>query len=168
MKKLLIISPFILLSFSLVGQKNDKEIFEKKSKETESLVLKNAIYLELGGNGLFYSVNYDKVIVGRKSSHLVIRAGFSPVGFISGDNSFLLPLEINVLLGKQNNFLEIGGGVSLFLGDDDYGSFENFATFRLGYRHQSESGLMMRAAMVPLISRSEKMMWVGLSVGYTF
>lgn len=134
-------------------------------------IRKNAFYLELGGNGFYYSVNYDRIFSISKIAHLSLRAGFaaSPE-FGSGYNSYVVPLEANLLLGKGNDFFELGVGKSIV--SERSNNSENINTFRLGYRYISDKGLMVRIGIVPFIlplfGNDVLVIWGGVSFGYAF
>ena len=161
MKKLLLTTSLIVLTCVVFGQ-------DEKPEKTS--MRKNTVYLELGGNALYYSVNYDRIFSITKIAHVSLRTGFfmSPE-FGSGHNYYVVPLEVNALLGKENNFFELGFGQSLLIENSSYSNeFDAYTTLRLGYRHMSESGLMVRAGIVPILKEYDSLIWIGLGVGYAF
>ena len=156
-------SILICVSCVLLGQGDASDL--------KPSIRKNAFYLELGGNGFYYSVNYDRIFSISKIAHLSLRAGFaaSPE-FGSGYNSYVVPLEANLLLGKENDFFELGVGKSII--SERSNNSENISTFRLGYRYISDKGLMIRIGIVPFIlplfGNDVVVIWGGLSVGFSF
>lgn len=133
----------------------------------------NSLFFELGGNGLVYSINYDRLL----TDHLSVRGG---IGIFSIDDSFgegvdvtSIPLLVNYLVGNGNNHLELGIGVLILTGSIDIGSFSDtdsgaIGTGVLGYRHQKQDGgLFFKAGITPLVGFGEFQFWVGASVGYT-
>tara|TARA_B100000809_G_C15139196_1_gene532173 strand:- start:5749 stop:6237 length:489 start_codon:yes stop_codon:yes gene_type:complete len=161
--KTLLSSILICVSCVLLGQGDASDL--------KPSIRKNAFYLELGGNGFYYSVNYDRIFSISKIAHLSLRAGFaaSPE-FGSGYNSYVVPLEANLLLGKENDFFELGVGKSII--SERSNNSENISTFRLGYRYISDKGLMIRIGIVPFIlplfGNDVVVIWGGLSVGFSF
>jgi hypothetical protein len=98
----------MLLSFFLFQQG------EIKGQESEISTNRNLIYLELGGPGIMYSVNYDYKL----KDNFSLRAGISSWAFnsliflIDGRISFTgIPLMVNYLNGKHDNQLEFGLGL---------------------------------------------------------
>lgn len=136
---------------------------------------KNSAFVELGGNGVAYSVNYDRIIPISTKLKLAPRVGFEYIprnkeNFqIYGNWSF--PLEVNILYGKKEdskNFLETGFGLSLFNLVEGYKQDANgkvldtdvkmakVTVLRLGFRHQKPSGgLMYRAGILARLTQHE-------------
>ena len=86
----------------------------------------NAVYLELGGNGLLYSVNYERFM----APNVSLRGGFSYVSVEASDGTgsasasvAVVPLMVNYLLGGGSAKLEVGGGIALtrFSGESSTG-----------------------------------------------
>jgi len=140
----------------------DKEASAPKSKKDEGREAKNAIYLDLLGPGLIYSINYDREII----PDLSARIGFSYLGYsVSASDGagtsagakfsyFAIPLTVSYLgLGSKSNCLELGGGAEIlnmkgngFVNADEgsasVGASRTFValTALAGYRHQPEDG----------------------------
>lgn len=177
----LILSSFIclsLLSTKLLAQ-----------TDVEPAVAKNAVYLELGGTGMFYSFNYDRIFYQKGAFKTAARAGISilPIN-IAGRNylGYILPLELTAMFGRSKHHLEIGTGLTPYLaparnrGFDPV--FERYRVaanmpFRLGYRYQKkDEGFFFRAAYTPAIEFSSHfnlgthfhLLHGGLSVGKSF
>jgi hypothetical protein len=135
-------------------------------KESESNDIKrNSIFIEVGGNAFFYSLNYDRQVNLSDTWRLAGRAGVMYVNTFTEKNRHLvgIPLEFSYLKGRQNNFLEIGLGVTGIY--DQYYSFDPrvpirdskvqdlalMAVVRIGYRHQKrEGGLFYKVGFTPL------------------
>ena len=110
----------------------------------------NTVYLELGGNALLYSINYERIL----PSDIALRAGagYMSVGASSGAvgasvSSLGIPITASYLgFGK----LELGGGIlfqrfsgttSTGFGDDiEAGVFVPMATFIAGLRLSPPGG----------------------------
>ena len=130
--------------------------------------------MELGGNGLLWSLNYDRMITEKIS----IRVGYgffqiSDLFFHPDKKEFqdavedsydskvsLVPIVVNYLLGSGNHKLEIGLGIryAMVEGNDlifsmplpDNGS-ETSATGVLGYRYHSDTGgFSFRLSLAPI------------------
>jgi hypothetical protein len=129
---------------------------------------KNAIYLDLGGPGAVYSINYDRMI----TDDLSARIGFSYMSFgaSAGDASasvsiMSIPLTVSYLgIGSLSNMLEVGGGGAIlriagdsFISGDDAASASASVTALslsplAGYRHQApDGGFVFRVGVSPII-----------------
>lgn len=141
-------------------------------KGQDSLHLKkNAVYGEFLGNGLAYSINYERMFYQKNEIHFCGRIGIEFVPEV-----FLFPVEINMLFGKKNNFLETGVGFTfLYPAGDLIGDSQTPLLFlRLGYRfHKQGGGFLFRIAPMlcspfPYNNKYELFPFAGISVGYTF
>lgn len=155
----------VILSITAVhvATAQDDEVDENK-------VRKNAVYLELGGNGILTSVNYDRRFLFNNKHGIILRGG---VGFYGEDklvegsvpeeqkfqSEFRPIVELNYLYGSKNNFLELGIGNNNFMSP----------SFRVGYRLQKQNGFLFRAGAV-IITKGEWWVpvWPGFSFGYSF
>ena len=144
----------------------------------------NTIYFELLGNGLAYSLNYDRMVTDKIS----VRAGY---GGLTVSNSTvssgvivtedikitLIPVLANYLRGEGNHKLEMGGGIVLVsvdytgnVADVDFSLAADGAipTGNLGYRYQkSEGGFFFKASLCPFFAET-MVTSVGLGFGYSF
>jgi len=139
----------------------------------------NSIYLELLGNGGFYSVNYDRQF----SDDFGARIGFMYVEdflFFTDVKILLIPITLNYLIGSGNNKLELGGGpligfesgrdsfLGLSEGEKSSGSRIG-ATATIGYRYQkSDGGFLFRIGFTPLFTSEGILPWAGISLGFSF
>jgi hypothetical protein len=152
---------------------------------------KNAIYLDLLGPGVLYSINYDRMLTDTVSA----RIGFSYLSFgasasdgtstASASLSYMaIPITASYLgIGSENNMLELGGGVSImnFKGsgvikssDDKVQGGASTTTVAMtgiiGYRHQpSDGGFVFRAGLSPMeVFGGNFLPWGYLSLGAAF
>ncbi|HEU4562792.1 MAG TPA: hypothetical protein VFS20_33490 [Longimicrobium sp.] len=128
--------------------------------QTEAAGARNAVYVELLGNGGVYSLNFDR----RVGQEAALRIG---VGAWSADDLFLgneassslvtLPVTASWLPGTANGRPELGGGMLLgrrtrdepFDGGSTSSTFASLTAI-LGYRYQPASGgWMFRVAFTP-------------------
>jgi hypothetical protein len=133
---------------------------------------KNALYLDLGGPGLLYSINYDRML----TEDLSARIGFSYLSYGvsagAGDANasaefsyFAIPLTASYLgIGSESNMLELGGGPVIvnFSGSGILEAEEQSAevdasytmlalTGMVGYRHQpADGGFVFRIGASPM------------------
>ncbi|MDB5130839.1 MAG: hypothetical protein JWR02_588 [Mucilaginibacter sp.] len=131
------------------------------------------IFFELYGPGLTISANYDTRF-SQKRDGLGMRIG---IGYDGSNNSgvTMLPVQVNYLLGKNNNYFEIGIGLTLLSGNDDGLDFNNkgtsgltVGTMTFGYRYQPITGFTFRASINPLFNNANFVPYAGVSFGYTF
>ena len=134
------------------------------------LTAQNAVYAEAFGNGLFYSLNYDRMINDRLSG----RVGIMYAG------AFAAPAMANFLIARRRHHLEVGLGL-VFLSSTDVADDLQIADKHLasvmasctvGYRFQDPAGgLVFRAGFTPLFSfafDATGLPWFGASVGYSW
>ncbi len=142
----------------------------------QAITARQAVFLELGGNGVFLSVNYDRIVYQRSAFKVSLRAGFgllrdavySYSNTLAGQNYAkpLLPLEVNGMFGKRKGHLELGLGYTPYLDkrndtyQDGQGSYvdnirwrlNSLVFARLGYRYQKpEGGFFFRVAITPIV-----------------
>jgi len=118
---------------------------------------RNAVFIELGGNGLFYTINYDYLVFAKKYFKTALTFGIS-------DHFYAIVPQINFLFGRQVS-AEIGCGSNLGLGRKDF-PYQG----RIGVRYQSfKKFWFFRLAYTPFINYKNHLQnWGGLSIGVTF
>jgi hypothetical protein len=151
----------------------DKEVGRTSEAAGHDREAKNALYLDLLGPGLLYSINYDRVIADDFSA----RIGFSYLsyGVSVSDNAgntgggkfsyFAIPLTVSYLgIGSPNNMLELGAGgellnakgkgfVNASAGSANVSESRTFfaLTGLAGYRHQpADGGFVFRVGFSPV------------------
>lgn len=139
---------------------------------------RNAAYLEVGGSAIAPSINFER----RFTEEWVGRAGLS---WVTGETSedtettFIVPLTAShVNRPWSSHHLELGGGVTLVLGDslDLWDSFDDdekvtdaFLTGIVGYRYQKPTGgFQFRAVLTPVLGSEGGGLWGGVSFGYAW
>jgi len=152
---------------------------------------KNAVYADLLGPGLFYSINYDRML----TDDLSARIGFSYLSFGASATSggettsaefsyWAVPLTVSYLgIGSDSNMLELGGGPVLMHlegsgvleaeGDDgEVGASATVlsVTGMAGYRHQpADGGFVFRIGASPVVAFGAGVLpWGYLSLGAAF
>ncbi|MGH7481271.1 MAG: hypothetical protein ACRELV_03890 [Longimicrobiales bacterium] len=145
-----------------------------------SVTARNAVYVELLGNGLLYSMNYERRFTERT-------AGRVGAMFVAGEDeegsdaaALFLPIMANFLFGDGNHHFEAGAGLGLVLssaeevdvgvgGDDDDFGAGAYGTGTLGYRYQRPGGgIVFRAGLTPVFGPEAFLPWLGVSIGYGF
>jgi len=108
---------------------------------------KNGVFAELGGNGYWYSINYERQL--RRT--IVARGG---IGYVM--KSFVIPMTIEKIYGQKNHHLDVGGGltfVNFHQTNNDIPTRRNsFAvTGVLGYRYQKpDKKFFLKVAFTPI------------------
>lgn len=141
----------------------------QSAKDSTSHFCRDAIYVELGGSGGLYSVNYDYRITKEMNFRIGLAASYNAIAF---------PIIASCLVGGHANHFEIGigttvqfssavNGRSLFR----KGEIRRLAigTALIGYRYQPDSGgFVFRIDYTPLFTFGLFESWGGISLGYAF
>lgn len=164
--KKIITGLFVLL---LAGSNAVAQGVEREGKTTANA---SQIYLEAGGSGIIYSINYDGRLT-KMENGIGIRLGIGGASY-SGDGYLAIPLQLNYLLGSKGQYLELGAGITYVSVSDiffDNSSSNNVAgSFVIGFRKQpfGKKGLTWRLAFTPFIGFGAVQPWAGASVGFRF
>jgi hypothetical protein len=152
-----------------------------------------SVYAEALGIAGLYSLNYDTRLVKGKQDGWGIRAGleYARVRTVNYYGDTLqqhvlgVPLMLNYLLGKSNNFLELGIGVTYFvrrpmgalLSEKEEYTVPKLGirlpailgSLMIGYRYAPPGkGIMFGISFNPLIGNNYGYPSVGLKIGYKF
>ena len=131
----------------------------------------NAVYVELLGRGLVYSVGYDHMVLpwlGFGSSFSYFQLSDVPTVFINPYVSFYPAGGIrNALLMQLGaNFIYFGRGNDFFLPVDPDDGLEVIGNFGIGYEYRS--GFLFRVMGMAFFSESGVIPWFGLAFGGSF
>lgn len=170
MRKILIILVFATLAMTTFGQ--------KATNPTLSFKNKNSIQFELFGHGLFYSFNYERILVNGQKFKTTGQAGISYYPPKTGIRDIWIPVLINELYSFDSHHIEFGFGY-VFINEatrtEDYEEisrgWNGFLTGRIGYRYQKPDGrLIFRVGFTPLYEYEVKEFHPsgGLTIGYSF
>jgi hypothetical protein len=130
----------------------------------------NSIQLELLGNGILYSLNYEHVHP-LSSNAISFRIGASYTPF-DGSNFLTIPVSVNYILGSRPHKLEFGAGGTYYdgkiyiVGDYEYdSSFGFYANVMYRYDHP-EKRHIVRAGLNPLVTNElTTALWFGVGYG---
>jgi hypothetical protein len=161
------ISLLLLLSFSFTTSGQG----EKPYREPDGL---NNWYVELGGAALFYSLNYEKILVRENGVGWVGRvgAGYFPVSYrflnrvYLDQNTFMAPFTTSVLLGKRKEKIEVGAGFTLL--SRNFNEREFVPSGVLGFRVLEMNNVCFRISYTPFIRGGTYNHWMGVSIGRNF
>ncbi len=146
---------------------------------------RNLIFVELGGNGILYTINYDRGLTEDLSVRIGIghlEEGANPISTgpdeIAAQAATTVPVLMSYVHGHQSHRLELGAGVTVIrhsgtraMGNQPElpADLSVLATAVIGYRYvPREGGFTYRAGFTPLLSRGGILPWGGLSFGYLF
>lgn len=177
----IIIRSFTFLGFGLLFSAT---VF---AQQPDSLVKKNdhrnSVYAELGGNGLFGSVNYERVFaLGMGNERIALRIGgfFIPTEKYKGNQEYIMaiPVEVSFFFGESFVKPEFGLGLTYYQEKDGYYSAgksykQVYPMIRLGVRMCFiKFPLLLRVGLVPFDLGSgwhpRYVPLPGISVGYSF
>ena len=142
---------------------------------------KNLIYGEIGGNAIYYSLNYEREISKLDEIQtLYLRVGASIVGektanftYTGVNKSTNLPIMINWTKGKKHR-IEVGGGTLLSFQEGIEKKFHLYPTASVRYRFEPENkGIIFKAGWTPILIDTEGigllfLLVPGISLGYKF
>ncbi len=201
---------FVMLAILLAGISTSTSIFAQDAANVNAPIAEvgeevvktinfqnNSVFVDVGGNGLLYSLNYDKVWYAAEKFKLSTRIGVGVSSSIfEGDMDPIIPLGASVLFGKNKHYFETGIGSTIAFGfeetaaalqaENDKGvtvwqvqaarehtSVNVAANF--GYRYQNPNGgLFFRAGVSPTVTAYSKTVSfnpgveANISLGYTF
>jgi hypothetical protein len=152
---------------------------------------RNTLFLELSGNAVLWSMNYERLLLETKHGNMLGRAGGSYTPF--GLNFSAAVIEIYWKWGISPSFLELGSGLSwlqgltqeeflinpLKMGHSEHTTRSStvYLVPRFAYRYQKNArGIFYKLSLVPLFKirdmepsfNSSSMATVGLAVGFNF
>jgi hypothetical protein len=170
MKKLVVILSIFLMTFSSYSQETSIKL-DTLIKD----IRKNSIFLELGGNGYLYSINYERVIPISGNKRIGLRIGYSKcdLSFSVLEKYLMVPLEINSISGEKH-CLEIGCELTLAKRTKERNNTiiserNEILVFRIGYKCQADSGFLFRFAPLLMTYNENNIIFcAGISVGRSF
>ncbi len=97
---------FALLLIIFLGSvdANAQRLAVKGTKGTNNHIM----YLELGGTGYIYTVNYERLLLKRNQFGLFARVGFEYIPFGTADRLIHFPLGANFTIGDRKHRFEAG------------------------------------------------------------
>lgn len=167
MKNICLLLILLFLSAIVYGK-------EKTDVIKDSIDKNNTVFLELLGNGIVYSLNYERKFHALEGKTFAGRLGMAyiPKGFNGSDDYGPSVLgELVYIHGRKKHFFEMGGGLSYFYLKNDYKEFlhldtdfktklyweepdcsELLGVLRIGYRYQNlKHNFTIRVGFTPLI-----------------
>jgi len=138
----------------------------------------SALSVELGGRGLLYSLNFDRVL----SDNLAAGIGFGNVtasSSVSSQSSPVIPVYFNYYFMPEAGSFYLTGGADLITNASVMAGLVSssaglslsaspiLVTVGAGYEYRSDAGYLVRAAAYGVYG-SSLVPWGGVSFGYSF
>ena len=140
----------------------------------------HTVFIELGGYGGFWSLNYDRVLWRKGIVSITGRIGFGLPGIVFDNElnpSVAVPIGVNLLLGKKGMYFEFGLAqipASIVRSSSKPDVPERVAGISAGLSvgmrwHKPQGGFFL-SAHYTLLSQYYKDLqhWAGIGIGYTF
>jgi hypothetical protein len=134
---------------------------------------KNSIQLELFGHGLFYSVNYERILINGENYKTTAQAGFAWYPPATDLREFWVPVSLNELVSFNQHHIEFGLGTVFTneemqrLTGENTRDWSTFLTGRVGYRYQKPNGrFIFRIGFTPLYELDGKEFHPSGGVGF--
>lgn len=137
----------------------------------------NTAYFELGGNGLYTSINYERVLANKPKIGIHIGLG----RYRDGKYYLTIPFGMNYFLRIHNSnfFLDFGFGATyskadilLYINVKREPNYVNTNYWNyissFGFRQYIKNRIMYRFALTPVINQYGLIPYVGISVGGQF
>ncbi len=153
---------------------------QKTDSLKKSFTYKNSVQIELGGHGLVYSLNYERVLLNGQRFKTTGQVGFAyyPPGAHIID--IWIPVEINEILSFNKHHIELGFGY-VFMNEAirrennsvESREWEGLYSGRIGYRYQKPNGrFVLRVSFTPLFGSLDAPFEFhalgGVALGYSF
>ena len=169
MKKHLIVSFLSLITITAFSQQVDDISFQDR----------NSFQFELGGHGLVYSVNYERILLNGQKFKTASQIGIAYYPPSTGMRDIWLPVVLNELYSFGSHHIEGGIGYVIIReatrdteNNPDEWFWSGVYTGRIGYRYQKPDGhLVIRAGFTPFMEMGTAHEFHpsgGVSVGYSF
>lgn len=146
-------------------------LFSLGAQTSSAQTSNKAVYVELLGNGVTFSANYDMRFT-NKADGIGGRIGIGYVG-VEGDGILSIPVMANYLLGKNGKYFEVGLGATFLSSDADIfdsNTSGTVGTMSFMYRRQpTDGGFMWKIGITPLFNKDFFIpYWFGAGLGYAF
>ncbi len=138
----------------------------------------NTIYFELGGNGLFTSVNYERQLL--KNTRVNFHLGIGIYGLQPGYLTIPFGIKYLFKLKKSNSYITLGLGITYSKADvslyaivdhvnQNYRN-TNYLNYipNLAYRKITKTNLMYSLSVTPVINHNGFFPFAGFSIGKNF
>jgi hypothetical protein len=140
----------------------------------------NSVQLELGGHGLFYSLNYERVFINGQRFKTSVQAGVAYYPPPTGIRELWFPVSLNEIFSFNKHHVELGAGCLIInepglsiIGETPRRRTQTMIIARVGYRYQKPGGrFILRVGFTPIFESYPNKTYTypsgGLSLGYAF
>ncbi len=170
MKRLMLLLIIGCFFFNILGQEDHSDSFNHK----------NSAQIEVGGHGLFYSLNYERILINGSQFKTTAQGGISFYPKHTGVRDFWIPIVVNELFSFTKHHLELGVG-HVFIREATRDMENNpinwywsgVFTGRIGYRYQQPAGrIIIRIGFTPFLEYEDRYKEFypsgGIAFGYNF
>jgi len=149
MKKHVSVIILLFLAITVNSQDKDRNPFERK----------NSIQLDFGGPGLFYSFNFESILLNKRQFKTASQVGLSYYPPMTGIRDVWIPIGLNELMSFNKHHVEMGIGYIVIReairdpeNNPDEWFWSGLMSARIGYRYQKPDGrLILRAGFTPIM-----------------
>lgn len=128
----------------------------------------NAVFLEVGGNGGMFSLNYERIFSMSDKTYVAPRLGVSEWSNDEEPNRYILVTGVSILTNGPKHFVEFGLGCTFYFESN----LETWYPLLIGYRYHGPKGFLFRFSPMFITSSNTESfgntVWLGASFGYTF
>ncbi|SMG09942.1 hypothetical protein SAMN05661096_00271 [Marivirga sericea] len=134
-------------------------LYSAQAQYSKKFDYQNNFQLELGGHGLIYSINYERILINSELLKTTGQIGIAYYPPFIGFRDVWIPIGINEILSINNHHIEAGVGMVIIReASRDSGNtaidwfWDGFLSARIGYRYQKPDGrFLFRAGFTPII-----------------
>ena len=163
-----------LFTFLILSACITQDEVSAQSNSTEDIVTApNAIFVEVAGQGIIFSANYDRMLFDTTPHNIALRVGigfWAEINFSSSRNEsgVTIPVNASYLFGGNHKF-ELGVGFT-FAPDISIRNLSDWMiTAFIGYRYQPIDGVFLfRAGAVPILGDEGIIKFFGFGLGFAF
>jgi len=167
------INKYLFIIFILFAYITQGEVSAQSNSTEDIVTAPNSIFVELAGQGIVLSANYDRMLFDTTPHNIAIRVGIGlwaqiTMGSGSGKSGVTIPVNASYLYGGNHKF-ELGLGFT-FAPDIPYSGLSDLMiTALIGYRYQPiDGGFLIRAGVVPIFGDEEIFTSAGIGLGIAF
>ena len=167
------INKYSLIIFILFAYITQGEVYAQSNSTEDIVTAPNSIFVELAGQGIVLSANYDRMLFDTTPHNIAIRVGIGiwatiSMGSGSGHNGVTIPVNASYLYGGNHKF-ELGLGFTFAPNITIEHLSDLIFTALIGYRYQPiDGGFLIRAGLVPIFGDDGIIGFFGLGLGFSF
>jgi len=172
------INKYLFIIFILFAYITQGEVSAQSNSTEDIVTAPNSIFVEVAGQGIMLSANYDRILFSTTPHNVALSAGLGfwiNINFSStkDESGVTIPVNVSYLFGG-NHKLELGIGYTLAPNlsiniDDEWIHSDGLITAVIGYRYQPvDGGFLFKTGFVPILGDEGIIRYFGFSLGYVF